>query len=199
MTRRTRIARVVFIGVMAVVAGCGVPVEQSSRSAGQLPEGLELNLPTTSIVSTTIPATTVPSTVVALILYFVSGEGLATRVRVFDSEIDAATAISELAKLPQDDASAGDLTTGLGGGGVIDGVSVQGRNAVVELGDVFASLAGDEQILVLGQITLTLTTNRLAKSVVFTQQGEQVAVPDGNGEPQTRPLTRDDYRQLLSR
>jgi len=183
----------------STLVGCGVPIETSSRSAGRLSDGLELNLPTTSIAATTVPVTSAPSAVVALILYFIAGQGLTTRVRVFDTQVDVPTAIAELAKVPQDDLATGELTTGLGGGGVVDSISLVNRTAVVELGEVFANLAGNEQILVLGQIILTLTTNRLAKAVVFTQQGEQVSVPDGNGEPQTRPLTRDDYRILLSR
>ena len=199
MTRSRRHGWACLMLGASILVGCGVPIETSSRSAGQLSDGLELNLPTTSIVATTVPVTSAPSTVVALILYFIAGQGLTTRVRVFDTQVDVPTAIAELAKVPQDDLATGELTTGLGGGGVVDSISLVNRTAVVELGEVFANLAGNEQILVLGQIILTLTTNRLAKSVVFTQQGEQISVPDGNGEPQTRPLTRDDYRILLSR
>ncbi|MEY3024569.1 MAG: hypothetical protein RJA16_1395 [Planctomycetota bacterium] len=182
-----------------VLSGCGVPVEESSRDAKFQPDRLELSLPTTSVV-TVAPSTTITEKLVsAVILYFISGEGLVSRVRIFDSDFDAGEILTALATVPVDDTSGVELSTGLAGDGVIEAVEIVGRTAVVELGEGFTQLAGNEQILVLGQVTMTLISSRLAREVSFTDSGEQVAVPDGNGEPQIRPMLRNDYRVLLSR
>lgn len=182
----------------ALFASCGVPVDDSARNSGQQPDGLELVMPTTSVVVEVAPTTTVPVVIAPLILYFIAGEGLITRVRILDEVIDPSTAVQALSSVPVDEGANSDVRTGLVGD-VIGLVTTSNRNVVVELNEGFSTLAGNEQILVLGQITMTLTTNRLARGVIFTQRGEQIAVPDANGEPQSRAMVRDDYRVLLSR
>jgi hypothetical protein len=182
-----------------VLVGCGVPVEELPHDAKFQPDRLELSLPTTSVV-TVPPSTTIAERpVTAVILYFIVGDGLVGRVRIFDSAFDATEILSALGTVPVDETSTLELSTGLADEGVIEGVEVVGRTAVVELGERFTQLAGNEQILVLGQITMTLVSSRLVREVTYTDGGQQVAVPDGNGEPQIRPMVRTDYRVLLSR
>jgi spore germination protein GerM len=69
----------------------------------------------------------------------------------------------------------------------------------VELSTSLGELPGAEQVLIIGQIALTFLANLPVKGVAFLQNGQVVAVPDANGQPIARPVTRPDYVSLLLR
>ncbi|MGA0766263.1 MAG: hypothetical protein ACO32R_05685, partial [Ilumatobacteraceae bacterium] len=80
---------------------------------------------------------------------------------------------------------------------LIDEVLVESNIVRLKLSLQFNELPGIEQILVLGQITLTLVTNLKISGVEFFQNESVLVVPDARGQPISRPTTRSDYVELL--
>ena len=187
-----------LLAVFAVaLVGCGIPVESRAR---QLSEAESLAIATT----TTVAAAPVPSTLVsearAALVYFIRGEGLVGRPLVFPSgftELDLLQSLIDETTLA---GANGSVRSGLAQrSDLVEGLIVVDDLAQVSLSTLFADLPGSEQVLVLGQLTLTVLANFNISGVEFRQNAAAVAVPDADGQPISRPATRADYVKLLTR
>ena len=189
-----------LLAVFAVaLVGCGIPVESRAR---QLSEAESLAIATTT--TTTVAAAPVPSTLVsearAALVYFIRGEGLVGRPLVFPSgftELDLLQLLIDETTLA---GANGSVRSGLAQrSDLVEGLIVVDDLAQVSLSTLFADLPGSEQVLVLGQLTLTMLANFNISGVEFRQNAAAVAVPDADGQPISRPATRADYVKLLTR
>ena len=189
-----------LLAVFAVaLVGCGIPVESRAR---QLSEAESLAIATTT--TTTVAAAPVPSTLVsearAALVYFIRGEGLVGRPLVFPSgftELDLLQLLIDETTLA---GANGSVRSGLAQrSDLVEGLIVVDDLAQVSLSTLFADLPGSEQVLVLGQLTLTMLANFNISGVEFRQNAVAVAVPDADGQPISRPATRADYVKLLTR
>lgn len=179
--------------------GCGIPVESRAR---QLSEAESLAIATTT--TTTVAAAPVPSTLVsearAALVYFIRGEGLVGRPLVFPSgftELDLLQSLIDETTLA---GANGSVRSGLAQrSDLVEDLIVVDDLAQVSLSTLFADLPGSEQVLVLGQLTLTMLANLNISGVEFRQNAAAVAVPDADGQPISRPATRADYVKLLTR
>ena len=190
----------ILLAVFAVaLVGCGIPVESRAR---QLSEAESLAIATTT--TTTVAAAPVPSTLVsearAALVYFIRGEGLVGRPLVFPSgftELDLLQLLIDETTLA---GANGSVRSGLAQrSDLVEGLIVVDDLAQVSLSTLFADLPGSEQVLVLGQLTLTMLANFNISGVEFRQNAVAVAVPDADGQPISRPATRADYVKLLTR
>ena len=190
----------ILLAVFAVaLVGCGIPVESRAR---QLSEAESLAIATTT--TTTVAAAPVPSTLVsearAALVYFIRGEGLVGRPLVFPSgftELDLLQSLIDETTLA---GANGSVRSGLAQrSDLVEGLIVVDDLAQVSLSTLFADLPGSEQVLVLGQLTLTVLANFNISGVEFRQNAVAVAVPDADGQPISRPATRADYVKLLTR
>ena len=189
-----------LLAIFAVaLVGCGIPVESRAR---QLSEAESLAIATTT--TTTVAAAPVPSTLVsearAALVYFIRGEGLVGRPLVFPSgftELDLLQSLIDETTLA---GANGSVRSGLAQrSDLVEGLIVVDDLAQVSLSTLFADLPGSEQVLVLGQLTLTVLANFNISGVEFRQNAVAVAVPDADGQPISRPATRADYVKLLTR
>ena len=189
-----------LLAVFAVaLVGCGIQVESRAR---QLSEAESLAIATTT--TTTVAAAPVPSTLVsearAALVYFIRGEGLVGRPLVFPSgftELDLLQSLIDETTLA---GANGSVRSGLAQrSDLVEGLIVVDDLAQVSLSTLFADLPGSEQVLVLGQLTLTMLANFNISGVEFRQNAAAVAVPDADGQPISRPATRADYVKLLTR
>ena len=186
------------IAVLLLV-GCGIPLESTSR---ELP-GLEVadvapTTTTTSIVEP-IPETTAPAARGALV-YLIRGQGIVVRAVVLSAGYAEADLLQLLVDGPSEVDPRGEVRSGLAQrADLVEGLVLEAETIQVDLSPLFADLPGSEQVLILGQLTLTLLANLRADGVVFRQNAQVVAVPDANGQPLSRPATRADYITLLTR
>ena len=189
-----------LLAVFAVaLVGCGIPVESRAR---QLSEAESLAIATTT--TTTVAVAVVPSTLVsgarAALVYFIRGEGLVGRPLVFPSgftELDLLQSLIDETTLA---GANGSVRSGLAQrSDLVEDLIVVDDLAQVSLSTLFADLPGSEQVLVLGQLTLTMLANFNISGVEFRQNAVAVAVPDADGQPISRPATRADYVKLLTR
>ena len=187
-----------LLAVFAVaLVGCGIPVESRAR---QLSEAESLAIATT----TTVAAAPVPSTLVsearAALVYFIRGEGLVGRPLVFPSGFTELNLLQSLIDETTLAGANGSVRSGLAQrSDLVEGLIVVDDLAQVSLSTLFADLPGSEQVLVLGQLTLTMLANFNISGVEFRQNAVAVAVPDADGQPISRPATRADYVKLLTR
>ena len=186
-------------GFAVALLGCGIPVESRAR---QLSEAESIAIATTT--TTTVAVAVVPSTLVsgarAALVYFIRGEGLVGRPLVFPSGF---TELDLLQLLIDETSPAGtndSVRSGLAQrSDLVEDLVVVDDLAQVSLSTLFADLPGSEQVLVLGQLTLTMLANFNISGVEFRQNAVAVAVPDADGQPISRPATRADYVKLLTR
>ena len=190
----------ILLAVFAVaLLGCGIPVESRAR---QLSEAESIAIATTT--TTTVAVAVVPSTLVsgarAALVYFIRGEGLVGRPLVFPSGF---TELDLLQLLIDETSPAGtndSVRSGLAQrSDLVEDLIVVDDLAQLSLSTLFADLPGSEQVLVLGQLTLTMLANFNISGVEFRQNAAAVAVPDADGQPISRPATRADYVKLLTR
>ncbi|MDP4834293.1 MAG: hypothetical protein NWR33_00510 [Ilumatobacteraceae bacterium] len=154
--------------------------------------------------TTTVAAAPVPSTLVsearAALVYFIRGEGLVGRPLVFPSGFTELNLLQSLIDETTLAGANGSVRSGLAQrSDLVEGLIVVDDLAQVSLSTLFADLPGSEQVLVLGQLTLTVLANFNISGVEFRQNAAAVAVPDADGQPISRPATRADYVKLLTR
>lgn len=195
-SRRRLIA--IIIGSMAL-AGCGIPVD---RAAVDLPNLDAVMLPTTTTTTTIAPVVSVTTERVTrgALVYFVRGEGLVGRAVVVDADLSADALMALLVVGPTAEDAANGVRSGIERrGDLIEGISTADGLVVIDLAAALSDLPGAEQVLIIGQITLTLVANLSVQGVTFRQGGEVVAVPGADGQPVTGVVSRASYVALLTR
>ena len=185
-----------FTALFVSISGCGISVETNSRQITDV-EVIAISAPTTTVAA--MPSESMAEKRnSAVIAYFIRGEGLVGKAAVVDSQFLATDLINLLIEGPSSDLTAKGLRSGLAQRqDLIDDILVENDLARLKLSPQFNDLPGIEQILVLGQITLTLVANLEVIGVEFIQDENVLIVPDARGKPIARPSTRSDYVELL--
>lgn len=196
MRRRGSGAVAAAVALVSALSSCGVPVEESETV---LPGAGTVSSSVASPVTTTGPDTGGVS--VGAVVYFIRDEGLVGRARVISSGPESPEDLLRLlVSGPVESETASGVRSGLTNRpDLVLGTQVDDESVIIDLAATFADLPGGEQLLVLGQITLTVLANIPVKSVRYLLGGVQVAVPDADGTPRTRPVVRGDYVSLLAR
>jgi hypothetical protein len=89
------------------------------------------------------------------------------------------------------------LRSPLGDGDFVAASALEGGIATVDLTEDFATLSGDDQLLAIGQIVLSLTARPGVGRVAFTLAGDRVEIPRGDGSLTSGSVSRDAYLPLL--
>ncbi len=198
---RVRVGRVVALAVLAVmvtgsIAGCGVPTQDVAEPIAGLPS------PVGSSATAKPDATQVR-------LWFVRDERLVPVYEPLDTAVSPPRLVDLLAAgLPtSSDGTASSLRTlvtdPVGGGSL---VSVAPRapgdpsgQVTVAVSETFNALPAMEQVLLLGQLVLTLTEQDATTVRVVDAAGNSLAVPLPSGALRESPATRSDYAPLTLR
>lgn len=190
----------VLIGMVSVsAASCGIPIDSTATELPQVVSIVEPVDSTSNTLDRSSPATVMEPAARGVILYFVRGDGLVGRGAVLGVGYSAQNLLQLLVTGPSTDDSAG-LRSALGQRpDLIEMTEVSGAIAVVDLAASLSDLPGTEQVLVLGQTTLTLVANLEIEGVVFRQNGNPVVVPGADGQPVSGVVSRTDYAPLLAR
>ena len=183
-----RLATILTTAVVSalVLTACGVPLESSARP---LPEGaLPTASPTPSPTGTSTPN---PATAR---LWFVREDSIVPVVSsVAGTQAQGPPAGSlNLRTLLVDPLTSDPLLR------AVDTDSPQEGIVTVEASAAFTTLPPTEQVLLLGQVVLTLTGVRTTSAVaVVNEQGEALAVPLPDGRLLDGPASAADYRSLV--
>ncbi len=197
---------------VSLLVACGVPVDPSVRGIDSVPFGLmrtSTSTSSTTTTSTTIPVastvveTTVVSSTVAdptiepVPLYFLNGDRFVEERRSVAVDAPLFDIVFELVRGPVNPiVGTTFLTSVVNFGDVLD-VRLEAGLATVELGEGFTSLPAGEQRRLIGQLVLTLASQRGVGQVRFTVSGNPLDVPQGDGTFGTDALSRDSFLSLV--
>ncbi len=186
---------VVLIALLPLLAACGVATQSEAQ-----------RLPTALVTPTRAGAQPIPygQRQQRLILWFVKDRSLVPEFSDLARDAGARSVIDALVKGP----TTGDAIDGyrtlaadpVTGEGLVR-VDSQGPGSHqlirVQLSSNFASLASSEQVLLLGQVVLSLSDAGYGSVQFADTNNADVAVPLQNGSLQSNPVTLDDYRSLI--
>lgn len=195
----TRFAVLIAATVLGAVglAGCGVPLESGAQP---LPSDVLPPSPSpTASPTQTSPPTPAPATAR---LWFVQEEGIVP-VTAPVAGTQPQQLLDALSEGPPADQSnlrtvVVDPLTGEAFVSAVETQPPQPGIVTVQASSAFTALPPTEQVLLLGQVVLTLTGVRTTEGVqVVNEQGEALAVPLPDGRLLDGPATAADYRSLV--
>ncbi|GAB4055982.1 GerMN domain-containing protein [Catellatospora paridis] len=174
--------------VALLVAGCGVPVEDTPRV-------IEVGTPSRMATGAPSAAASGPA---AESLYLIRDGSLVAVQRRLPTEPDPQHLLGDLLAGPTEAEQDRGLGTALGGRGVIASVQLLDDIAHVELPAGIESTGRNDDVLAFGQIVCTLTSRAGITGVVFTQQGARIGVPLPDASLSQEPLRAADYAALIA-
>ncbi|MFR9777193.1 GerMN domain-containing protein [Micromonospora sp. MS34] len=184
---RRHVASVLLV---ALLSGCGVPVDATPRSVSAPPG----TFPTPAATATTESDGRVDET-----LCFVRDNGLEAVTRRVDGVSGVDTQLQHLLTGPDDTERERGLATALPGTVTVAGASATGTVAMIDVREAGEETGRSDEVLAFGQIVCTLTHRADVDSVAFRRDGQPLEVPRADGSLSSLPLTAADYRPLLRR
>ena len=178
------------------VTSCGVPIERTAKPIVLSDIALEVAPPTTSATPPVEPGSVGSR---AVVIYLIRGQGLIGRARSTFPEFNVQDLLDLLAAGPIASDILDDLSTGIDPSEpTVESIEIRDGLAYLGLSNSFLEDSSVSQTLVLGQIVITLMSNLPLDGVLFTSNGQPIAVPNAEGTPVTEPVRRRDYVALLS-
>jgi hypothetical protein len=189
--------RWVTAGLLALVAGCGVPTGGAAKPIpdDEVPYGLTSATPTPDP-----PPSPVPSRIATEVHLVAPGDRLVPEPREVDGgsvteRLDAL--LGDLAEGPSPVERERQLSTALPPEIELDAADVTDGTAAIRIGGTTAAATGLDSRRAVAQIVLTATSVPGVDSVVLVRDGERVEAPLPSGQLTAQPLRADDYAVLL--
>jgi spore germination protein GerM len=201
MSRPRRLAKhalyIAAVGVIVVLAGCGVPRGSTATVADEeVPYHLLGSTAEQSSAAPTGNAATLPS-----VFYVDANEQLVRRplhVGAADTESVVAAVLKALADGPSEDDRARGLASALGPDIGIQLLDVADNTAHIAIVPSARNPTADRLPLAVGQIVLSATSVEGVDQVTLEEDGQPLSAPLPGGEQTSDPLARSDYASLLA-
>lgn len=185
-------SRLLIFLMLAVLAACGVPIDDRAESVGDVPFGL-LDPVTAEPEEVDTPA---EGPLVQVFLVDPSGLSLVPVERRL-TEAALHTVMQSLLMGPNRAERDQGLISAFADPTAVASVDLVGGVASVDLTQQFTILDGPTQRLAIAQIVVTLTSRPGVGRVSFTLQGQPIDIPRGDGTLAAGSVSRDNYRELL--
>jgi hypothetical protein len=182
----------------AALSACGVPLDDAARP-------VDGYLPSTASAS---PSGQSPSaTGTRVVLWYVDGDSLASTPSTDPIPVTPAGLLSLLAVTPPrpgwrtlvGDPQGGPPLASVGDPSAATTTTLPGEPLTVQLSDTFSRLAPADQVLLIGQVVLTLTEASTTQIRFVDSAGNAVTVPLPDGRLQDGPVVRTDFLPLTTR
>jgi cytoskeletal protein RodZ len=202
--------------VLLFVAGCGVPLEDSAQALppevipppvvapSQPPSPSPSPTSTQSPTATATPLPTESPAVELVDLYFIREDGLVPLASDVAVPTDAQTVLDRLAAGPPVETGLRSVVVDpLTGTALVSVFTPTGdtelptASVTIAVANAFSSLPPTEQVLLLGQVVLSLSSAGFATVSVVDAAGAPLAVPLPDGRLLDRPATALDYASLI--
>ena len=182
-----------FLAAAVFLASCGL----NANSTVELLDNANYSISISSPPSTNSPPNQLQESVV---IYLILGSGLRTQSLIVPSPITAETVITALNGPFDENVTARGLRTGFyESSDLITSVLTVESLATIDLSESFTELAGDEQLLILGQIVLSIIANTVITSINFTSNNIAIKIPNANGQLIQGSAQRADFVDLVTR
>ena len=170
MTARPRLlAATVALALAAIVAGCGIPVDDSPRAISR----------TTASPETAVPTTLSGTESEQVSVYFLRGESLERQTRDVDQEPTLGQAIGFVLEPPPEGS---DLSTAVPPGTRLLGVEVDDQVATIDLTSEINDVTALLQKRAFAQIVFTALAWEGVEAVRFEVEGEPTDAPTDDGD-----------------
>ena len=173
--------------LLTALPGCGIPAEDRARplAGRELPSSLPNRV--------TPPTSRLGDPSAAFVeLFFVRDSRLASVRREAPATPSVEDTLAALMRGPTSLERSGGLRTALAGPVQLAGLEAAGV-PVVDVGESFGQIEGEEEILALAQLVFTLAGVPGVDGVAFALSGRVVEVPTGDGTLKAGPLRRHDF------
>jgi hypothetical protein len=188
MTRR--VVRAAAVGLLAVLAACGVPTQRSAQKADadEVPYGLLEQRDRETAAGR--------SGEEDVVLSFERNDRLVAVPRRLPGPASLSMLLAALRRGPTSEEVSVGVRSAIPRRGALRSVSLAGGTATVDLAPGFATLSSADQLVALAQIVYTLTARPGVGQIRFTLDGESTEVPRANGSLTAGRVSRDDYAVL---
>lgn len=201
---------VVAAMVSLLLAGCGVPLEESAQALPPevipppivVPTASPTPAPTPTSSPTVSPSPTPAVEVVDL--FFIREDGLVPLVSDVPAPAVPQVVLDGLAAGPPPETGLRSVVVDpLTGTALVsqfipsDAVALPSADATIAVASSFLSLPSAEQVLLLGQVVLSLSSAGSKTVSVVDETGSPLAVPLPDGRLLDRPATALDYASLI--
>ena len=179
--------RLFLLVAVVVLASCGIPVDDAPEtfSLEEVGPAIE-NLPAAGELA-------------AAPLYLVGDDGLARVTRDLPVPVDAEAVLRSLLSGVTEPEDRSGLSSSIPVGTDLLGFDIANAIVTVNLSADFASVGGQQEILAVAQIVLTVTQFGDADGVVFELDGVTTDVPTADGALATIAVSPADYEALIER
>lgn len=168
-----------------LLVGCGVPVDEA-------PVAVDVEYEPASRM-----AAQASESLVAASMYLVRGERLIPVTRDLPGPPDLTKIVASLLDGPTDPEMRSQLRTAIPAGTRTLDVELEGDIAYVDLSREFTTVGGEEEILAIAQIVLTLTAVDGVERVGFLLNGVATNVPLPDGALSEAPVPGSAYLELV--
>ena len=196
--------------VLLVAAGCGVPLEDSAQALPPevIPPPIIVPTETPSPSPTSTPSPSPSNSQTPLIevvdFFFIREDGLVPLVSDVPAPADPQTVLDGLAAGPPVETGLRSVVVDpLTGTALVSvfapngDVSLPSADATIAVAAAFSSLPPTEQVLLLGQVVLSLSSAGYGTVSIVDEAGSPLAVPLPDGRLLDRPATALDYASLI--
>ena len=215
LAKRSRVAAVLVAALISVLsaAGCGVPLEDSAQSLPPevIPPPLVVPTQTASPSESPSPSPTSTSDsspepgVEVVDFYFIREDGLVPLPSDVPTPTSPEVVLEGLTAGPPPETGLRSVVVDPLTGTPLVGVfvptdaslSLPFADVTIAVADSFGSLPSTEQVLVLGQVVLSLSSAGYSTVSVVDEAGSPLAVPLPDGRLLDRPATALDYASLI--
>lgn len=182
-----------FLVTAVLLASCGL----NENSSVELLDNANYSISISSPPTTNSPPNQIQE---GIVIYLISGSGLRTQSLIVPSPITAETVTTALNGPFDENVTARGLRTGFyESSDLITSVSTAESVATIDLSKAFTELPGDEQLLILGQIVLSVIANTEITSINFTSNNIAIRIPNANGKLIRGAAQRSDFVDLVTR
>jgi len=196
--------------VLLVAAGCGVPLEDSAQALPPevIPPPIIVPTETPSASPTPTPSPSPSSSQTPIIevvdFFFIREDGLVPLVSDVPAPADPQTVLDGLeAGPPVETGLRSVVVDPLTGTALVSvfaprgDISLPSADATIAVAAAFSSLPPTEQVLLLGQVVLSLSSAGYGTVSIVDEAGSPLAVPLPDGRLLDRPATALDYASLI--
>lgn len=182
-----------FLLALALLASCGI----AGNSTVDLLDEANYSVSISSPPSTNPPPNQLQESIA---IYLISGSGLRTHTLIVPSPITVEAVIMALKGPFEENVTERGLRTGFyESSDLITSISTLESLATIDLSNSFNELPGEEQILILGQIVLSIITNTEITSISFTSNNIAIKIPNASGKLIRGSALRADFIDLVTR
>lgn len=193
-----------LVGIaLLVLTGCGVATDSGPRRLDPSYDtavrvAVSTTLPSADSVSTTVPLV-VPDQR-PILIYLAQGDGLVPRARSLPDPVSPRDVVDLLVKGPTETEAAVEMRTLFTSDAQVIDVSDAVEGVVtVDLDPSVLELSGSDQLLLIGQMSLTLTSLTRVASIQYVVANAPISVVGPDGGSIDRPVVKGDFSALIFR